>query len=73
MIDSVTKGSFPTLTADAVNLLFAVFRIKMFVTKTVDELISGYVDPLLVAAKALGYVTDDTFSLLNGVNSYLLR
>lgn len=68
MIESVLKGNHPVLTADLINVFLFAEGTKMFNTKTVEELISGYQDPLLKAAKALGYVTDDTFSLINGVD-----
>ena len=52
---------------DALNAIFFVFGVKPFNTKTVNELVEGYTDPLLKMAKFFG-AKDDTFSLLKGVS-----
>ena len=69
MIEVGLQGKYQDLTAEAINLIFKIFRTKIFITKTVEELITGYEDPLLKIAKKYlpNVVTDDKFSMLNGV------
>ena len=68
MIDSALKGTHETLKAEVLNLFLKTAGIKLFNTRTVKELISGYVDPLMTMAKLAGYADTDVFSLLNGVS-----
>jgi hypothetical protein len=57
------------------NELFKVLKTKLFISKTVKELISGYADPLMSMAHILSpnKVKDDKFSLLNGVYIHKYR
>jgi hypothetical protein len=56
--------------SEVANALFALFGTELFVTKTVDELIAGYEDPLMALAKQFlpALIKDDKFSLVNGKN-----
>ena len=55
--------------ANMMNMLFSIYKIKLFQTKTVRELMNGYEDSLLNIAKKMdSSVTDSKFSLINGVS-----
>ena len=50
------------------NSAFWLYGVKPFTTKTVNEILSGYYDPLLITAKIFDKsVKDSKFSLLKGV------
>lgn len=70
MIESATNSNSQVLGPALVNTLLGFLDTKLFVTRTVGELISGYTDPLMFLAKTFvpKLVKDDKFSLLNGVN-----
>lgn len=70
LIESAMINGSSILTAPGINSAFFVLRTKIFETKTVKELISGYKDPLLTMAKIFvpGVVKDDHFSLINNVS-----
>ena len=44
------------------------YNVEPFITKTVEEIVSGYPDPLLKIAKILDPSLDSNFSILNGVS-----
>jgi hypothetical protein len=69
MIEFSTHGHSKTVEPLAIDLLLKLFGTELFLTKTVEELISGYQDPLMAMAKTFlpAVVKDDKFSLLNGV------
>ncbi len=52
-----------------INLVLKLSNSKLFVKKTIKELISGYDDPLLTIANTFfpNMVKNKKFSLLNGV------
>ena len=51
-----------------INSLFNMLSIKLFVTKSIKQLISGYEDPLMNLAKNfVSNVKESKFSLLTGV------
>lgn len=70
MIEQTARSRFKELGPTLVNTLLAFLGTKLFETKTVGELISGYKDPLMELAKTFlpKIIKDDKFSLLNGVN-----
>ena len=57
-----------------VDDLLRLLNTKLFITKTVGELISGYQDPLMALAKMFlpEVIKDDKFSLINGVRNIRL-
>lgn len=69
MIEMSTKGTYSWIPPKYINGLFSIMNTKLFMTKTVRELIAGYRDPLLELAKFFmpSLIKDDTFSLLKGV------
>ena len=70
MIENILKSK-NILTILMINKLFKTLRTKLFITKTVKELLSGYEDPLMEMAHILNpnLVKDGKFSLLNEVSS----
>jgi hypothetical protein len=53
------------------NILLELAKIELFVTRTVDELIAGYEDPILKVAKRFGIVNDSIFGLYSdNVNTF---
>lgn len=70
MIEQASRSRFSELGPTLVNTLLAFLNTKLFLTKTVGELISGYKDPLMELAKAFmpQIIKDDKFSLINGKN-----
>lgn len=70
MIEQTARSRFKELGPSLVNTLLAFLGTKLFETKTVGELISGYKDPLMELAKTFlpKIIKDSKFSLLNGVN-----
>ncbi len=74
MIEGSLKGNLQNFTAEGINLIFKLFGTKIFITKTVKELISGYKDPLLTIAKQIipNVVKSDLFSMLNGVRNLFI-
>jgi len=71
LVETSLKGKFKDLTAEGINIFFKLYGTKIFETKTVQELISGYKDPLLTLGKIFtpNIVKDDTFSMINGVSN----
>lgn len=68
MINSIMKNDDSDFTATGINSLLNLQNIKLFVTKSVKELIAGYEDPLMKLAKNFGAnVTQTKFSLINEV------
>jgi hypothetical protein len=53
----------------AINALFKLLDVNLFNIRTVEELISGYNDPILEWGKLFmpDMIKDSVFSLLNGV------
>lgn len=70
MIEQILRNKFKNIESEFLNSLLKLMNIKLFVTKTVGELISGYQDPLLKLAKTFepNIVKSDKFSLLNDVS-----
>ena len=54
-------------------MFFSLTSSKLFLTKTIDQLISGYSDPLIKMASIFerDKLKDGKFSLLLGVNFFL--
>lgn len=70
MIHSVMKDNDNdnNLSYLGVNALMKMLDIKLFVTKTIGQLINGYDDPLMSLAKNfVPNVKESKFSLMNGV------
>ena len=69
MIEIASKGRFKNIEQTAVDAVIRLFGSKLFETKTVGQLISGYNDPLMTIANILlpQVVKDKQFSLINGV------
>ena len=69
MVEVASKMHSKELVPSLVNDLLKLLGVKLFETKTVKELISGYKDPLMALAKMFepGLIKDDEFSLINGV------
>ena len=54
--------------ATVINGAFWLYKVEVFKTKTVDEIVSGYEDPLLKMAQFFDKtIKDSKFSILNGV------
>jgi hypothetical protein len=70
MIETADKSKSQWITPTAINEIIRAYKTKLFVTKSVGELIRGYKDPLLSLAKLFvpSLVKDNKFSLLNGVS-----
>lgn len=53
-----------------IGLLFDYFETKLFVSKSIKEIVSGYYDPLMHLAKEAvpNAVKEDKFGLLLNVN-----
>lgn len=51
-----------------IDLVLKMYNTKLFVTKSVGELIKGYEDPLLKLGKTLNKVKESMFSLTSGKN-----
>lgn len=66
MIEDATRTGVAFLMAG----MFQIFNVKLFISKTVNELITGYNDPLLNLGRMAdpSKVKSNQFSLLNGVN-----
>ena len=59
---------------DFINGVYFALDVKPFTTKTVDEIIEGYSDPLLKIAQLIDKnIKDDKFGLLFGVNYLFFR
>jgi hypothetical protein len=69
MIEVASKMQSKEFVPAMVDDLLRLFNTKLFLTKTVGELISGYQDPLMALAKLFlpEVIKDDKFSLINGV------
>ena len=74
MIEACAKSVLPKFSFSIINGVFALFKTKLFIRKSVGEIISGYRDRLLKVAEYLvpGLVKEDRFSLLNGVRLLIL-
>jgi len=56
-----------------VNALMNMYSVKLFVTKSIGQLLAGYDDPLMKLAKNfVPNVKEGKFSLVNGVKIILL-
>jgi hypothetical protein len=71
LIETAVHGKSKEFEPFFTNILLDTFKTKLFETKTVGELISGYADPLMTIAKVVlpNIIKDNKFSLLNGVTN----
>jgi hypothetical protein len=57
-----------------VNALMKMLDIKLFVTKSIGQLVAGYEDPLMKLAKNfVPNVKESKFSLINGVKNNIFN
>jgi len=70
MIESLMNAQTNAFSVLGINLMFKMLQTKLFVTKTVGQLISGYDDPLMKMASIImpNQVKNGQFSILNGRN-----
>ena len=70
MIEISTQTKAIDIDPYYVDLITKIFGSEIFISKTVNELISGYHDPLMSIAKTIlpNLIRDDKFSLNNGVS-----
>ena len=70
LIETSMHLNSKVIAPELVNLMLKALNTKLFVTKTVGELISGYKDPLMSLAKRFlpKLITSDEFSIINGKN-----
>lgn len=69
MIEKMSKMDSKDSSPSMVNYLLDFLETRLFVTRSVGEIISGYNDPLMELAKMSmpKVVKDDKFSLMSGV------
>ncbi len=70
MIETSMHSKSKVIVPEMVNLILNGFGTKLFITKTVGELIAGYKDPLLTLAQTFlpNLIKSNEFSIINGKN-----
>ncbi len=66
----ILKGLSDKISPLIFNVILSINKAKLFTTRTIDEIISGYKDPILVTIKNRfpDIIKDDIFGLLRAVN-----